>query len=55
MSSLGRALAAGPVGRTAALAYGVRHALSLRRAARRTVPGRVMERAELTARPGAHR
>jgi hypothetical protein len=55
MSSLGRALAAGPVGRTAALAYGVRHALSLRRTARRTVPGRVMERTELTARPGAHR
>jgi Bacterial protein of unknown function (DUF948) len=51
MAGLGRAVAAGPVGRTAALAYGVRHALSLRRAARRTVPGRVMERAEL----GAHR
>jgi hypothetical protein len=52
LASLGRALAAGPVGRTAALAYGVRHAVSLRRAARRTVPGRVMEPAEL---PGAHR
>ena len=55
LASLGRTLAAGPVGRTAALAYGVRHALSLRRAARRTVPGRVMEHAELTARGGAHR
>jgi hypothetical protein len=55
LAGLGRALAAGPVGRTAALAYGVRHALSLRRAARRSVPGRVMERAELTARGGAHR
>ena len=55
MAGLGRTLAAGPVGRTTALAYGVRHALSLRRAARRTVPGRVMERAELTARGGAHR
>jgi Bacterial protein of unknown function (DUF948) len=54
LASLGRALAAGPVGRTAALAYGVRHAVSLRRAARRSVPGRVMERAELTARGGAH-
>ena len=55
LASLGRTLAAGPVGRTAALAYGVRHALSLRRAARRTVPGRVMEHAELTARGGARR
>jgi uncharacterized protein YoxC len=55
LAGLGRTLAAGPVGRTAALAYGVRHALGLRRAARRAVPGRVMERAELTARGGAPR
>jgi Bacterial protein of unknown function (DUF948) len=36
-----------PWGRTAALAYGVRHAVGLRRAARRTLPGRVVERGEL--------
>jgi len=51
LAGLGRAIAAGPVGRTAALAYGVRRAVGLRRAARRTVPGRVMERGQLTA-PG---
>jgi hypothetical protein len=39
-----RAIASGPVGRVGALAYGVRHAVSLRRSGRRTVPGRVMER-----------
>jgi len=33
--------------RTAAFAYGVRHAVGLRRAARRTLPGRVVERGEL--------
>ena len=52
LAGLGRAIAAGPVGRTAALAYGVRRAVGLRRAARRTVPGRIMERGELTVRDG---
>jgi len=47
LASLGRTIADGPVGRTAALAYGVRHAVGLRRAARRTLPGRVIERGEL--------
>ncbi len=48
LAGLGRAIASGPVGRVGALAYGVRHAVSLRRGgARRTMPGRVMERAEL--------
>ena len=47
LAGLGRTIAAGPVGRTAAVAYGVRHAVSLRRAARRTLPGRVVERGEL--------
>ena len=50
LATLGRTIATGPVGRTAALAYGVRRAVGLRRAARRAVPGRVMERGELTAR-----
>jgi len=50
LATLGRTIAAGPVGRTAALAYGVRRAVGLRRTARRAVPGRVMERGELTAR-----
>jgi uncharacterized protein YoxC len=31
LAGLGRSLAAGPVGRAAAMAYGVRHAVSLRR------------------------
>ena len=48
LAGLGRAIAGGPVGRAGALAYGVRHAVSLRRASRRTLPGRVMERGELT-------
>jgi Bacterial protein of unknown function (DUF948) len=47
LASLGRTIADGPVGRTAALAYGVRHAVGLRRAARRALPGRVIERGEL--------
>jgi len=47
LTGLGRAIAGGPVGRAGALAYGVRHAVSLRRASRRTLPGRVMERGEL--------
>jgi len=47
LAGLGRMIADGPVGRTAALAYGVRHAVGLRRAVRRTLPGRVIERGEL--------
>jgi len=47
LAGLGRTIAGGPVGRTAALAYGVRHAVGLRRATRRTLPGRVIERGEL--------
>ena len=50
LAGLGRAIAGGPVGRVGALAYGVRHAVSLRRTrrtARRTLPGRVMGRGEL--------
>ena len=42
LASFGRALAGGPVGRVAALAYGVRHAVGLRRASRRTLPGSVL-------------
>ena len=48
LAGLGRAIAAGPVGRMGALAYGVRHAVSLRRTPKRALPGRVMERGELT-------
>jgi uncharacterized protein YoxC len=49
LAGLGRTLAAGPVGRAGALAYGVRHAVSLRRGApRNPLPGRVVERGELT-------
>jgi hypothetical protein len=47
LAGLGRVIADSPVGRTAALAYGVRHAVGLRRAARRTLPGRVIEHGEL--------
>ena len=45
LAGLGRTITAGPVGRAAALAYGVRHAVTLRRADhkdRRAVPGRVL-------------
>jgi uncharacterized protein YoxC len=49
LAGLGRTLAAGPVGRVGALAYGVRHAVSLRRGGpRNPLPGRVVERGELT-------
>ena len=48
LAGLGRAIAGGPVGRVGALAYGVRHAVHLRRTSRRALPGRVMERGELT-------
>lgn len=44
LASFGRALTGGPVGRAAALAYGVRHAVSLRRGANRTLPGSVINR-----------
>jgi hypothetical protein len=47
LAGLGRAIAGGPVGRVGALAYGVRHAVSLRRTPRRTLPGRLMQHAEL--------
>ena len=52
LAGVGRALTAGPVGRAAALAYGVRHAVSLRRsgpknAGGRALPGRVLPSAEL--------
>jgi len=43
LAGVGRAIASGPVGRVGAFAYGVRHALSLRRP-RRTLPGHVVER-----------
>jgi len=46
LAGLGRSLAAGPVGRAAAVAYGVRHAVTLRRGAsnRRALPGEVVNR-----------
>ncbi|MBV9382085.1 MAG: DUF948 domain-containing protein [Streptosporangiaceae bacterium] len=37
LAGLGRAIASGPVGRAAALAYGVRHAVSVRRTGRVTL------------------
>lgn len=49
LSGLGRSLAAGPVGRAAALAYGVRHAVTLRRAPRRPIPGQIVNAAKLPA------
>jgi hypothetical protein len=49
LGGLGRAIAGGPVGRLGALAYGVRHAVSLRRGGpRNALPGRVVERGQLT-------
>jgi hypothetical protein len=47
LAGAGRAIARGPVGRAAALAYGIRRAVGLRRAARRTVPGSVADHAQL--------
>jgi Bacterial protein of unknown function (DUF948) len=47
LAGFGRAIADGPVGRVGALAYGVRHAASLRRTGRRALPGRVVRRGEL--------
>ena len=49
LAGLGQAIAGGPVGRVAALAYGVRHAVSLRRTTRRTLPGRVVKGDELAS------
>jgi hypothetical protein len=49
LAGLGRSIAGGPVGRVGALAYGVRHAVGLRRGGpRNPLPGRVVERGELT-------
>ena len=49
LAGLGRTIAGGPVGRVGALAYGVRHAVSLRRSGpKNPLPGRVVERGELT-------
>jgi hypothetical protein len=47
LAGLGRAIAGGPVGRAGAFAYGVRHAVSLRRTPKAALPGRVVERSEL--------
>jgi hypothetical protein len=47
LAGLGRSIASGPVGRAGALAYGIKHAVGLRRSERRTLPGRVVERGEL--------
>jgi len=52
LAGLGRSLAAGPVGRAAAVAYGVRHAVALRRSPRRALAGQVVNGAEL---PSANR
>jgi hypothetical protein len=54
LAGLGRSIASGPVGRAGALAYGIKHAVGLRRSGRRTLPGRVVERGEL-AETGASR
>ena len=49
LAGLGRSIAGGPVGRVGALAYGVRHAVSLRRGGpRNPLPGRIVERGTLT-------
>lgn len=50
LAGLGRSLSAGPVGRAAAVAYGVRHAVALRRATpRSSLPGHLVNGAELPA------
>jgi Bacterial protein of unknown function (DUF948) len=55
LAGLGRTIAAGPVGRMGALAYGVRHAVSLRRGGpkKKALPGRVVERGELVRQEAA--
>jgi hypothetical protein len=52
LAGLGRALAGGPVGRAAALAYGIRHAVALRRSGpgKSALKGHVVKRGELTSR-----
>ena len=47
LAGMGRALAAGPAGRAAALAYGVRHAFAVRRGTRMAVRGQLVNGAEL--------
>jgi Bacterial protein of unknown function (DUF948) len=47
LAGLGHAITTGPLGRAGAFAYGIRHAVSVRRATRRALPGRVLNRAEL--------
>jgi hypothetical protein len=47
LTALSRAIVSGPVGRAGALAYGIRHAVGLRRSGRRTLPGEVIGRGEL--------
>jgi hypothetical protein len=49
LAGLGRTIASGPVGRVGAVAYGMRHAVSLRRGRpKNPLPGRVVERGEFT-------
>jgi uncharacterized protein YoxC len=56
LAGLGRSLAAGPVGRAAAVAYGVRHAVALRSGARRrAVAGRLVNGAQLPSAGGTGR
>ena len=47
LAGLGRAITVGPLGRAGALAYGIRHAVGVRRTARRPLPGHILDRAEL--------
>lgn len=48
LAGMGRSLAAGPVGRAAAVAYGVRHAVAIRRGpGRHAVTGQLVSGAEL--------
>jgi uncharacterized protein YoxC len=47
LAGFGKAVAASPVGRVAALAYGIRHAVGRRRA--RTLPGSVIKREAIDA------
>lgn len=49
LAGLGRSLAAGPVGRAAAFAYGMRHAVALRRAPRHALPGQILNAGKLPA------
>lgn len=42
------AIVTGPAGKAAAFAYGIRHAVGLRNARRRALPGEIIERAEIT-------